>query len=350
MQSPTQSQLEQFMVGHAEFSGVVQVRQDSATVFAQGYGYANRADALPNTINSRFGIASGTKLLTGVAICQLVERGKLTFETRLCDVVDAAFPQFDPAITVRHLVTHTSGAPDYFDEEELDAQADFGALWRERPTYTMRTPRDFLPMFQNEPMKFPPGERFSYSNGGFILLGLVIEAVSGQTYTDYVTEHVLRRAGMADSGFFALDQLPARTASGYIDQAAGGWRTNIYDIPVVGGPDGGVFVTAPDVGRFWDALMAHRLMGAGMTAQFLHPHVVIDPANDSGRDEQGYYGYGIWMQCANGKVHRYYGVGADPGVSFVTTLFPAQQTEMTVIGNTEDGTWPVANGIVAMVT
>jgi CubicO group peptidase (beta-lactamase class C family) len=332
------------MVRHAEFSGVVQVRSEVETVFAEGYGYANRADRLPNTINTRFGIASGTKLLTGVAICQLVEEGGLALETRLQDVVDAAFPQFDPAITVRHLLTHTSGAPDYFDEED-SATAEYGELWTNRPTYTMRRLRDFLPMFQNEPMKYAPGERFSYNNGGYILLGLIIEAITGRTYIDYVTEHVLLRAGMADSGFYPLDQLPERTALGYVDLEDGSWRTNTFELPIIGASDGGVFATAPDVGHFWDALFAYRLLGPEMTMQFLHPHVATDPTEDNTR----YYGYGIWMRHADGKPIRYYGVGSDPGASFMSARFPAQLVEVTVISNTGDGAWPVFEGIKALI-
>ncbi len=339
------STIEQLMAQHDGFAGVVSVRRGGEALFGAGFGYANRADELPNTLHTRFGIASGTKLLTGVAVCQLIEQGKLTFETRLQDVVHAAFPQFAPDITVRHLLTHTSGVPDYFDEDLLGEDADFGALWAEYPSYTMRTPRDFLPLFQNAPMKFKPGERFSYSNGGYILLGLMIEAVSGQAYTDYVTAHVLRRAGMVESGFFPLNQLPARTALGYIDAADGSWRSNIFDVPIIGGPDGGVLVTAPDVGRFWDALFGHRLLNAELTAQFLHPHTAVNPEVGDTRA----YGCGIWIVRDGEVIRRYYGVGSDPGVSFISTWLPQEQTEITVISNTDDGAWQVFDNLLALV-
>lgn len=339
-----QSVLEQFMTRHPHFSGVVQVRRDGELVFGEGYGCANRADHLPNTLNTRFGIASGTKVLTGVAICQLIEQGKLTFATRLQDVVDAEFPQFDPAITVRHLITHTSGAPDYFDEEKYHAADDFGALWHDHPVYMMRTPGDYLPLFQREPMKLKPGERFAYSNGGFVLLGLIIEAVTGQSYIDYVTQCVIQPAGMTDSGFFMTDRLPANTALGYIDHADGTWRTNVFELPIIGCADGGLFATAPDLSRFWDALFEHRLMGAAMLEQFLHPHVPFR----AGTDDMRHYGYGIWMMHVDGTTYRYYGVGSDPGISFVSTRFAQQNLDVTVIGNTADGAWPVFEGIMAL--
>jgi len=336
------STITQVMQRHGDFSGVVYVQQAGKTVFGAGYGYANRADELPNTLNTRFGIASGTKLLTAIAICQLVEQGKLTFETRLQKVLNVPFPHFDPTVTVHHLLTHTSGVPDYFDEE---VQEDFGALWLERPTYTMRSPHDFLPMFQNHAMKFAPGERFQYNNGGFVLLGLIIEAISGQRYTDYVTEHVLRAAGMTDSGFFALNQLPSRTALGYLPMENGQWRTNIFEIPIIGGADGGVFVTAPDVGRFWDALSNHRLLSTSMTEQFLSPHATYPSENG----HTGGYGYGIWLVLDGETVSRYYGEGADPGASFVSMVFPKQKIEMTVISNVQDGAWDVWKALKALI-
>lgn len=330
----------------ANFSGVVQVRQRDQIIISEAYGLANRADHLANTVDTRFGIASGTKTLTGVAVCQLIEQGKLTLGTRLQDVVDADFPQFDPSITINQLLTHTSGAPDYFDEEKLDAQGDFGALWADRPTYTMKTPRDFLPMFQNEPMKFAPGKRFSYNNGGFILLGLVIEAVSGQSYIDYMTEHVLAKAGMTDSGFFALDQLPSRTAQGYIDHEDGSWQTNIFQIPIIGGPDGGVFVTAPDVSKFWDALRSHQLLGQAMTAKVLHPYVNVKPDD---ANNPTYYGMGIWLKCRDEQVTCYQMQGADPGVSFISAVYPAHDHEITVISNTEHGVWDIFRQIANLI-
>lgn len=334
--------ISQIMQDNADFSGVVYVRQHGQTVFGAGYGYANRADELHNTLNTRFGIASGTKLLTAVAICQLVEQGKLTFETRLQEVLSIPFPQFDPTITVHHLLTHTSGVPDYFDEDVMD---DYGVLWLERPTYTMRSPRDFLSMFQNHPMKFKAGERFYYNNSGFVLLGLIIEAVSGQSYIEYVTAHVLQASGMTDSGFFALNQLPSRTAFGYLPMEDGQWRTNIFEIPIIGGADGGVFVTAPDFGRFWDALFNHRLLSPAMTERLLSPHATYQ--RQSG-DIRG-YGYGIWLVLDEETVLRYYAEGADPGASFVSAVVPKHNIEMTVISNVQDGAWDVWKALIASI-
>ncbi len=321
------------------FTGVAMVRQGETLVFGQGFGYANRAERIPNTLHTRFGMASGSKIFTAVAICQLVQQGRLSFDARLVDLVAADFPQFDPGITVHHLLTHTSGAPDYFDEEFMD---DFAALWETCPVYTLHGPRDLLPLFQHQPMKFAPGERFSYNNGGYVLLGLIIEAVTGASFRDTIMEQVLRPAGMTDSGCFPMHALPERTAYGYIEEEDGSWHTNIFAVPYIAQPDGGMFTTAPDMARFWDALREHRLLSPEMTAQMLSLQVV--------EDENTGYGYGIWLGHTAGKLTTYCVMGEDPGVSLLSRVYPAQDVVLTVIGNTESAVWPVAHALHEYLT
>ncbi|MCR2806559.1 beta-lactamase family protein [Paenibacillus sp. SCIV0701] len=149
------------------FSGAIRV-QAMGQIVEKGIGSANRSERIPNRPDTRFGIASGCKIFTAAAICQLAEQGKLRFDDRLLDLVSADFPHFDPGVTVHHLLTHSSGVPDYFDEDVMD---DFSELWRAVPSYAMQTPSDLLPLFQNGAMKFSPGETFAYCNSGFILLG-----------------------------------------------------------------------------------------------------------------------------------------------------------------------------------
>ena len=161
------------------FSGAVLIQEKGEAVFAGGYGFANKAEAIPNTIDTRFGIASGCKIFTAVSVCQLIEKGLISFDTPLKDCLDVSFPEFDPRITVHHLLTHSSGIPDYFDEEVMEDE-EFEEVWQARPMYNIRTPRDFLPMFQHQTMKFAPGTRFSYSNAGFIVLGLIVEQQSAR--------------------------------------------------------------------------------------------------------------------------------------------------------------------------
>jgi CubicO group peptidase (beta-lactamase class C family) len=312
------------------FTGVVSIATADDVLVRRAFGMADRANGRPNTVDTRFGIASGTKVMTAVAALSLVDAGRLTLDARLADVVDAPLPRHDPSITVAQLLTHTAGNPDYFDEETDD---DYAALWAERPTHTMRRPADFLPMFADLPQKFLPGERFAYSNAGFILLGLAIEAASGEAYADYVGEHVLGPAGMTDSGFFALGDLPARVALGYLDATSN--RTNAFSVPVVGGADGGMFTTAEDLDRFWRALVGGRLLTRETTATMLATHATPGPDQPT----EG-YGYGVWI-ADSGDERRYVVVGEDPGASMVSWIEPATGLVLTVLGNTDSAAWPM---------
>ena len=326
--------IEQALVTQAKesgFSGVVFVQQSNAVLCIRAFAYANRAEQIENTADTRFQMASGSKTFTAVAVCQLVERGCFGFETPLRDCLDIEFPYFDPNITIHHLLTHTSGIPDYFDEELMD---DFEALWLERPCYSMRGPKDFLPMFQSEPMKFPPRERFSYSNAGFIVLGLLVEQHSGMRFADYVGTNVLIRAEMADSGYHAADRLPGRTALSYIVEEDS-WRSNIYAVPIIGQPDGGAYTTAPDMARFWDALAEGRLLEPTLVERMLTAH-----ASAKTKDNL-YYGYGVWIKKQGDTLERFYALGRDPGVTFISAVFPEKDLLATVIGNSDDAGWAV---------
>jgi CubicO group peptidase (beta-lactamase class C family) len=313
-----------------DFSGVVMCKHNSQTLFQLVRGYANRSDELLNDINTRFGIASGCKLFTAVSICQLVEQGEFTLDSKLKDVLNLTFPAWDPDITVHQLLTHTSGVPDYFDEDIMD---DFSALWKDRPVYMMRNLSDFLPMFQHLPMKSAPGELFHYNNAAFIVLGLIVEQYTGVAFTTYVEEHIFKRCGMQHSGYFLTDQLPRNTAIGYIDADDGTWTSNIFSIPVQGGADGGAYVTAPDMIQFWDALLEHTLLGEEMTRYLLTPHA---------HDEDGeYYGLGIWLELREEEIFKTHVMGFDPGVSFMSGVYPKHRVQLVVISNEESGPYPI---------
>ncbi|MFO7547210.1 MAG: serine hydrolase domain-containing protein [Trueperaceae bacterium] len=323
------------------FSGVVSVRERGEVVFEQAFGLAHRAERIPNTPATRFGIASGTKTLTAIAVAQLVEQGRLAFDARLADCVDAPLPAFDPDVTLHHLLTHSAGIPDYFDEAVMD---DYEALWRERPMYRFRTPSDFLPLFAHLPMKAAPGTTWAYNNAGYVLLGLAVERAAGMPFTAYVERHVMRACGMSSSGFFPLDRLPGGTARGYIPTGDGGWRTNAYAVPIVGGADGGAFTTAHDLAALWDALLGGRLVGEATLARLLTPHWRTDPERDD-----GHYGYGIWIRQRGGQPAAYTMMGEDPGVAFSSTYDPGSGVLCSLLGNTVDASWAMLGAIAPIL-
>jgi CubicO group peptidase (beta-lactamase class C family) len=321
--------LNEFIEGK-QFSGAISIKKDHTVIMEAAAGYSNRSDEQLNRIDTRFGIASGCKLFTAVAIAQLVERGLLSFDTKVKDCLEVEFPNFDENVTIHHLLTHSSGIPDYFDEDIMD---DFEELWKLTPMYLLKSLKDFLPLFQNEKMKFKPGEKFHYNNAGFIVLGLIVEQQTGLTFTDYVEKNIFQRCAMKDSGYFSLDQLPKNTALGYIDHEDGTWKVNTYSIPIKGGSDGGAYVTAPDMIEFWEALMGYQLLSEESTNILLSPHI--------GVKQDVEYGYGIWINKRNNRIFKYHVMGYDPGVCFHSAVYPELGLKMAITCNQSAGAFPV---------
>ncbi|HSI68369.1 MAG TPA: serine hydrolase [Planococcus sp. (in: firmicutes)] len=302
-----------------DFTGVALLKTEETWSAAKGY--ADRSDERPNAIATRFGIASGSKIFTAVTVCQLVEEGKLRFEDRLSELLPETFPEFD--VTIHQLLTHTSGIPDYFDESVMD---NFEELWKTQPMYLLKSASDFVPLFNKKEMAFAPGEKFHYNNAGYIALGLVVEKLTGQDFTEAVAERVFLRAGMVNAGYFSLDRMPPQTAHGYIEEDQG-WRTNQYAIPIKGGADGGAFATAGDMTSFWERLMDFSLLSEDLTKQLLQPHVTRP---------EGAYGYGIWVSEQEGRT-VYEVKGHDPGVSFHSVYFVEDRAILTVLSNKGEG-------------
>lgn len=318
-----------------QFSGAVWLSalHQSDPLLARACGFSNRADRRRNRIDTRFATASGCKLFTAVAVLQLVEAGKLSLDTPAAEIIPA-FP-FGPHVTVAHLLTHTSGLPDYFDEEEEVEVDAYAQLWEQRPVYAMQSARDFLPLFYTKSPKRLPGERFAYNNAGFLLLELIVETAGGAPFRDIVRRCVLDPAGMADSGYFHTDRLPGRTALGYIplpgaETAKGSPRTNIFAVPAIGGGDGGAYVTAPDWARFWSALTGGRLLGPELLAEMLRPQVATQPL--PGR----HYGLGAWLRTSP-LPRAALAFGSDPGVDMVSACFLDTGLVLTVLSNETEG-------------
>ncbi|MYL61077.1 serine hydrolase, partial [Virgibacillus halodenitrificans] len=206
----------------------------------------------------------------------------------------------------------------------------FEELWEQNPMYLLRKPADFLPMFSNKPMKFTPGEKFHYNNAGYMLLGLIIEAISGMAFSQYVEKYIFRKAAMVDSGYFSLDSLPANTALGYIELPGEEWKTNIYSLPVKGGPDGGAFVTAEDMTTLWSNLIHCKLLNEETTKILLSPMIQAN--------KNVFYGYGVWIsKNSTGEILKYHVMGYDPGVSFHSAYYPQSSFISTICSNKSEG-------------
>ena len=317
------------------FSGVIHVAHQETPIFSHAYGFANRSEQIPNRLNTRYGIASGGKIFTATAICQLISNGLLSFEQPVQELIPNLLPKLDRRVTVEHLLTHTSGMPDYFDEE---TESDYETCWRKMPVYQMRSALDFIPLIREKEMKFTPGVRFGYSNMGFVLLGLLNEKISGKRFQDYVEEKIFGPAWMRSSGYFANDCLPNHCATGFISAEDGGWRSNIFSVPVVGHGDGGVYTTAADIGRFWKALFACTYFDRDMLTRITTAHVQVRP------DSSEHYGYGVWVDEISG--HKCFSiVGEDPGVDFSSSYYPDLNLQISLLANTNGALWPMVKVI-----
>jgi len=312
-----------------EFSGVLSVYQGSELILAQAVGYRNRAERLPNLPNTAFALASGTKLFTALAVCNLLKQGKLNLTDTLGSILPADLGTIDPGITIGQLLTHTSGIGDYIDEDQ-DTDAQLDHLYRTYPSYLWTSMDYYLQMMTSLPPKFEKGTEVSYSNTGYIMLGLVIEAVSGTSYQQFVTKHIIKALNLTHTGFYSLDALPANTALGYLqDDETGAWKTNMFSVPIIGGSDGGIFSSAADLTVLWNAIVSGELLGEAVTEQLLTPHAVAYAEYDL------HYGLGVYVKQGAGKPY-YYTAGYDAGVHVQSAYFPEQQLSVCVLGNVMD--------------
>lgn len=324
------------------FSGVISVGPlaggDSVDA---AFGLADRANRIPNTIETRFAMASGCKGFTAVAIWLLIEAGRIGLETRLSECVNSRQFHFGDEVTIGQLLNHTGGIPDYFSEE---VESDFAALWRERPCYGMRTVWDFLPLFEGKAMKASPGASFLYNNAGFILLGLVVEELTGQDFRACVAERIFGSCGMTKSGYFAMDALPEKCAQGYLSPDPADYHTNIYAVPVIGGPDGGAFTTAEDLRRFWHALLSGRLLRSESIERMIAPSVRV-----SAEHGDLFCGYGVWLrQTQEGWI--VWLEGGDPGVELESLVWIDHGIVATVLSNVTGGAAKVRNALAELLT
>jgi len=317
------------------FSGVISVRGVEGVLFEEAYGFRNRAERLHNETSTAFGIASGTKLLTGLAACKLIDDKKLGLADNVWDILPYDLGKIDTEVTLYHLLTHTSGIGDYIDEESPHSESDMVDLYAKYPVYLWTGLSYYLPMIVDLPAKYKPGERYGYSNAGFVLLGLVIEAVSGIRYQDYITQNIIKPCGLIHTGFYRMDRLPFNTAYGYIyDAIADEWYANIFNMPIIGGSDGGLFTCATDLVKLWNAVFAGNIMSDAMRSEWLMPQII------RGNDDRYSYGLGVYQYHAP-ETDAYYAVGGDFGVDFFTTFFPKYEIVASALGNTQMNTWPL---------
>lgn len=316
----------------SNFRGNVYIIQDNTVLCENVTGFADLANQVPNSLETKFASASAGKVFVAVGILQLIEQGKIKFDDTLGTLLDMDLQSIDVDVTVEQLLNHTSGVPDYFDESVMD---EYEELWVDYPNYKIRHNSDLLPLFIDKPMMYPKGEKFQYNNSGYVLLAMIIEKVTGMYFDEYLQKNVFDVCNMKSTGYYELDKLPAKCANNYIYCAdTNDFRTNIFSVDVKGTGAGGAFITVKDIINFWRGLLENKLISKELVTKMLSKQ-----SGDGVDAEEGYYGYGVWLiDNPNGKDYAYF-QGCDPGVSFISEYNPNNGIISVMVSNYGDNVW-----------
>ena len=307
------------------FSGTVLIARGEELLLEYACGEASKRFHVPNNMDTKFNLGSMNKMFTATAIAQLVEKGLLSYQDPISKYVDESWlpKEITSKITIHHLLTHTSGLGSYFNETYSKGSREL-----------YRTVEDFRPLVKEEKPAFEPGKRFRYSNTGMLLLGVVIESVTGQSYFDCIRKNIYEPAGMKNSDSYEMDYPVENLAIGYsLDRKSeDGWQNNLFKHVIKGGPAGGGFSTVGDLHGFARALQTGKL-------------VSVDSLKTLWKDHSGEnYGYGFRVvQGPNGKVVGH--GGGFPGINGQLDLYLDKGYIVAVLSNYDRGASPVAQKI-----
>jgi CubicO group peptidase (beta-lactamase class C family) len=256
----------------------------------------------------------------------LIEDGLLALDTPARSILGTDLPLIDDGVTVELLLAHRSGIGDYLDELAVEEITDY---LMPISVHRLATTEDFLEVLDAHAMVFPPGERFAYNNGAYVVLALIAERACGTLFHDLVRQRVFVPAGILDTAYLRSDELPGDAALGYLHEDD--LRTNVFHLPVRGAGDGGAYSTIADVATFWGSFFGGRIVPERWVVEMVRPRSVDE--RDGSR-----YGLGFWLHPTREIVML---EGSDAGVSFRTAHDPVSGATYTVISNTTDGAWPL---------
>jgi D-alanyl-D-alanine carboxypeptidase len=309
------------------FSGAVLVAKDGKTVFAQAYGMADREKKTPNTLKTRFRLGSMNKMFTAVATLQLVQNGKLDLKAPFGNYL-TDYPNKDLAskVTIEQMLTHTGGTGDIFGPEF------------DKNRLELKTLQDYVKLYGNRGPEFEAGSRWQYSNYGFLLLGVIVEKVSGQSYYDYVRDHIFKPAGMIATASEPEDQVVADRSIGYMRSDGTSWQPNTDTLPYSGTSAGGGYSTVEDLLKFATALQTNKLLKPQYT-EMLTTGKVETPNG-------GKYAYGFQEASVNGTRCFGHGGGA-PGMNGELKICPGPGYVVAVLANLDP---PAATRVADFIT
>jgi CubicO group peptidase (beta-lactamase class C family) len=296
------------------FSGAVIVAKSGQPVFSAAYGLADREKKIPAKLNTQFRVGSMNKMFTAVSVVQLAQAGKIKLSDPLGKYL-TDYPNQDVAtkVTIHHLLTHTGGTGDIFGPE-------FSAHRLE-----LRTLQDYVKLYGKRGLEFEPGSRWEYSNYGFLLLGVLIEKVSGQSYYDYVAEHVFKPAGMTSTASLGEDQAVPDRSVGYTKFGGSQtWKPNTDTLPYRGTSAGGGYSTVEDLLRFANALQNYKLLDA--------QHTELLTTGKADTPMGGKYAYGM-IERSIGTFHCFGHGGGAPGMNGDLEMCPQSGYVIAVLAN-----------------
>jgi CubicO group peptidase (beta-lactamase class C family) len=308
--------------GLRDFNGVVMVVQKDKTLYRKAFGLADMEWNVPNTVDTKFRIGSVTKQFTAACILQLEEQGKLSVNDKLNKYIPD-YPKGD-SITIHMLLNHSSGIKNYTSLPEF---------W---PKAILPLSKDsMIALFKNKPLDFPPGSKFSYSNSGYFLLGVIVEKASGKAFNDYLLENVIRKAGLPNTGMDHLDSVLAFRAKGYAKKRTGGWAH--ADYIAMEGPysAGAMYSTLDDLVKWTKALHNNQIISAESRKKMMTPYY------DN-------YGYGIGIDSF--KTHpRVSHNGGIPGFSSSLAYYPKDDAYVVAISNTGSNADKISASLSAII-
>lgn len=319
------------------FSGTVLIAKDGIPFYTKVYGEACKRYNVPNRLDTKFNLGSMNKMFTGAAIMQLVEQGRLSLDDKVGKYLpDIPHKDIAEKVTIHHLLTHTSGMQDYW-EEIFDAQ------W-----WTIKTVDQMGELIFDDSLLFEPGSDFHYSNSGPIVLGMIIEKITGQDYFDYIRENISKPAGMINSDCYEMDREVPNLAFGYTKvnydgefKADDDWRNNFFMHVVKGGPAGGGYSTVEDLLNFDIALRQNKLMSK--------ESFDILTTGKTERRPGTMYAYLFQDRNVNGQRIIGHGGGA-PGINSVLDMYLGSGYTVAVMANYDGAASTVARKIEELLT
>jgi CubicO group peptidase (beta-lactamase class C family) len=308
-------------IADADFSGALMLKRGDQVVYQRAVGQAERVFGAANRIDTRFNIASIGKMFTATAVLRLTEQGRIDLDAPIIRYLpDYPARAVAEQITARQLLSHSSGVGNYWE-----------AIAKKPPQAFVET-RDFLPLFADQPLEFTPGEQIGYSNSGYVVLGLIVEAVTGEAFADHVARTIFQPLSMTGSGYWPLDLVVPNRADGYTrdEKVPGAWRSNVFVNQFRGNPAGGGYSTVADLATFIGALGEDRLLSPGMR------RVATTGLFDMGRVR---YGLGVMEDVVNG--HRILGhTGGHFGIAGEVWRYEDLGYTFAMLTNGEvDGYW-----------